>query len=155
MDNIADIPTDELFEDLAQARSNMRFCKGIVNSGMISHCNNSRVDDWWIENDQVAKSILQELKQGIKLADGMAKFESIRCIGGAGENQWYSVVVTEGRNRLVRRLWQAKKIAINRLIRVRFCAIILPSLLNLGRFIELGVKEVNMLKKLAKHVYKM
>jgi 23S rRNA pseudouridine2605 synthase len=104
---------------------------------------------------EINKSILQDLKQGIKLADGMAKFESIRRIGGEGKNQWFSVIVTEGRNRLVRRLWQAKKIAINRLIRVRFYAIILPSSLNIGRFIELGVKEVNMLRRLVKHVHKV
>lgn len=103
---------------------------------------------------EITDNTLQDLIRGIKLADGMAKFESIRHIGGEGKNQWFTVIVTEGRNRLVRRLWQAKKIAINRLIRIRFYDIILPSSLNPGRFIELGAMEVNKLKNLIKHIHK-
>lgn len=99
---------------------------------------------------QVDKNIIKDLLTGVELSDGMAKFKSIQRVSGDGLNQWFRVVVTEGRNRLVRRLWQAKKIAVNRLIRVRFCDILLPCSLDSGKFIELGTKDINKLLEMEK-----
>lgn len=95
----------------------------------------------------VTPKIIQELRRGVELDDGPAKFKSIkphnrqqqariRVKTNDATNQWYKVVVTEGRNRIVRRLWEAKKITVNRLIRVRFCDIVLPAFLKPGDFME-------------------
>ena len=53
----------------------------------------------------VSDATLEKLKQGVALEDGIAKFDAIRFFGGEGANKWYHVIVNEGRNRLVRRLW--------------------------------------------------
>lgn len=85
----------------------------------------------------IDEQILKELKQGVMLSDGLAKFKSIKKGGESGANRWFYVVVTEGRNRLVRRLWEAKHIAVNRLIRIRFGKLKLPQELRPGEYIEL------------------
>lgn len=78
----------------------------------------------------VTPEILKDLQQGVILEDGMAKFKSIQVM----QNQWFRVVITEGRNRLVRRLWQAKGLAVSKLIRTRFDDIILPKSLKPGLY---------------------
>ncbi|MCK4608747.1 MAG: pseudouridine synthase [Gammaproteobacteria bacterium] len=98
---------------------------------------------------EVNNEILQELRQGVELDEGLARFKSIKQLRGDGVNQWVKVVVTEGRNRLVRRLWNAREIVVNRLIRVRFCDIVLPNSLSPGGFIELGQKDVDALLHMA------
>lgn len=85
---------------------------------------------------------LTKLQQGVKLEDGMAKFNHIVDAGGSGANHWYHVVVKEGRNRLVRRLWEALGFSVSRLIRVRFGPVYLPSNLKRGRHEELTEAEV-------------
>jgi 23S rRNA pseudouridine2605 synthase len=85
---------------------------------------------------------LKQLTSGIELADGPARFESIHDGGGDGANRWYRVVVTEGRNRLVRRLFEANRLTVSRLMRVRFGPIELPSKLKRGQFLSLTEDEV-------------
>jgi 23S rRNA pseudouridine2605 synthase len=85
---------------------------------------------------------LGQLTAGIELADGLARFESIHDGGGDGANRWYRVVVTEGRNRLVRRLFEASRLTVSRLMRVRFGPIELPSKLKRGQFLSLTDEEV-------------
>jgi len=85
---------------------------------------------------------LRQLTSGIELADGPARFESIHDGGGDGANRWYRVVVTEGRNRLVRRLFEANRLTVSRLMRVRFGPIELPSKLKRGQFLSLTDEEV-------------
>jgi 23S rRNA pseudouridine2605 synthase len=87
--------------------------------------------------EQVAK-----LKEGIELEDGFAKFDGLKEQGGEGSNHWYRVVLKEGRNREVRRMFEAVGIMVSRLMRVRFGAISLPPRLKRGQWVELGSEDV-------------
>ncbi len=91
---------------------------------------------------------LQELQNGIELEDGVAHFDQIVDAGGSGANHWYHVVVREGRNRLVRRMWEALGFEVSRLIRIRFGPVYLPSGLKQGRHIELTDEEISSLAQL-------
>ncbi len=91
---------------------------------------------------QVTPEMLTNLKKGVKLDDGMAHFEEISDAGGEGTNHWYHVLVKEGRNRLVRRLWETQSVIVSRLIRVRFANITLPRMLRRGKWAELTLDEI-------------
>ena len=93
----------------------------------------------------VSDQVLQRLTQGVSLEDGRARFEKIIDGGGQGANHWYHVVITVGRNRLVRRLWESQNITVSRLIRVRFGSLILPKTLPQGRWAELPAKIIKQL----------
>jgi len=75
--------------------------------------------------------------RGVELEDGMGRFDSLTDAGGEGRNHWYQVSVGQGRNRLVRRLWQSQGVEVSRLIRVRFGPLDLPRRLRPGRWDEL------------------
>ena len=79
----------------------------------------------------------RSLVEGIELEDGKAAFGSLEYIGGDGSNRWYRVTLQEGRNREVRRMFEAIGVTVSRLIRTRFGEIILPSTLRRGRWEEL------------------
>lgn len=85
---------------------------------------------------------LLQLTQGIELEDGMASFNSIFLTGGEGANKWYQVVIKEGRNREVRRLFEAFHLPVSRLMRVRFGPIALPSRVKRGQMVKFDQKEV-------------
>jgi 23S rRNA pseudouridine2605 synthase len=91
---------------------------------------------------QVTPDMLQKLKKGVRLDDGPAHFDDIADAGGEGSNHWYHVLVREGRNRMVRRLWESQGVIISRLIRVRFGHITLPRTLRRGKWTELTPDEV-------------
>lgn len=91
---------------------------------------------------EASEDTLKKLTSGVQLEDGMARFEHIVDGGGKGVNHWYYVVVTEGRNRLVRRLWESQRHAVNRLKRVRYGKIILGSTPKQGEYKELSKAEI-------------
>ncbi|NJD07366.1 MAG: pseudouridine synthase [Methylococcaceae bacterium] len=91
----------------------------------------------------VSDAALERLKAGVELEDGPARFETLEPAGGEGANRWYHVTLKEGRNRIVRRLWESQNIAVSRLIRVRFGAILLPARLKARTFAELAGKELD------------
>lgn len=91
---------------------------------------------------EVDEEMLARLRQGVMLEDGLARFSDITYTGGEGANQWYTVCVVEGRNRIVRRLWESQGVQVSRLKRVRYGSIFLPSRLKQGRFEELPAEQV-------------
>ncbi|SEG71401.1 23S rRNA pseudouridine(2605) synthase RluB [Marinobacterium lutimaris] len=94
----------------------------------------------------VNEQTLELLKKGVLLEDGMANFSDVRYFDGEGANKWYHCVVMEGRNREVRRLWESQGLQVNRLKRVRFGPVFLPSDVKVGTWRELGSKEINVLR---------
>lgn len=98
----------------------------------------------------VDKRMLKRLKEGVQLEDGFAAFTQIQEQGGQGANRWYHVVLKEGRNREVRRLWESQGVVVSRLIRVRFATVGLPNHLKRGQWLELDASEVNQLAKQVK-----
>ena len=87
----------------------------------------------------------QRLLDGIALDDGRAQFGSIEDGGGEGANTWYRVTISEGRNREVRRLFEAVGHAVSRLIRIRYGAMVLPRGLKRGAWMELDERDIRSL----------
>jgi 23S rRNA pseudouridine2605 synthase len=77
---------------------------------------------------------IQQLQAGVELEDGLASFDRIIDIGGQGVNHWYHVILHEGRNREVRRLWEAVGAEVSRLVRVRYHEFNLPKWLKPGKW---------------------
>lgn len=94
---------------------------------------------------EVTDEIVKRLLKGVELEDGFLKFDSITDGGGQGSNHWYNVIIKEGRNREVRRLWQSQDVRVSRLIRVRYGNLTLPRTLKLGRKVELSLDEIKVL----------
>ena len=97
----------------------------------------------------VSEATLEALKKGVELEDGVAKFDEIHFYGGEGANKWYHVIVSEGRNRLVRRLWESQEMIVSRLTRVRYGPVVLPERLKTCTFYELTDKELDLLFEFA------
>ncbi|WP_296448318.1 pseudouridine synthase [Rhodoferax sp. UBA5149] len=91
----------------------------------------------------------QRLLEGVKLDDGMAQFGSIEEGGGEGSNCWYRVTISEGRNREVRRMFEAVGHAVSRLIRIRYGAMVLPRGLKRGAWMELDEGDIKSLMQAA------
>jgi 23S rRNA pseudouridine2605 synthase len=91
---------------------------------------------------QLGPEHLARLSAGIALEDGMAHCELIEDKGGEGANHWYRIVLKEGRNRIVRRVFQALGLMVSRLMRTRFGILSLPPRLRRGQMEELAPGEV-------------
>ena len=91
----------------------------------------------------------KRLLDGVTLDDGLAHFTSIEAGGGEGANCWYKVTLSEGRNREVRRMFEAVGHAVSRLIRIRYGAMVLPRGLKRGAFVELDEQEIRALTSAA------
>lgn len=98
---------------------------------------------------EIPSETIDRLKQGVELEDGFAKFDEIHFYAGEGANKWYYVTVKEGRNRLVRRLWESQNIVVSRLIRVRYGPVVLPERLKTHSYYELDEKELALLHEFA------
>lgn len=85
------------------------------------------------------------LTEGIELEDGMARFSKLTEEGGEGANRWYRVTLTEGRNREVRRMFEAVGLTVSRLMRVRYGPVSLPSRIKRGMWMELPEEQVQAL----------
>lgn len=97
---------------------------------------------------EVTEEMIETLKNGVMLEDGPAKFTDIQeAPGGDGLNRWFHVVVMEGRNREVRRLWESQGVVVSRLKRVRFGPVFLTSELSMGRWREMTQQEVDILSE--------
>lgn len=90
----------------------------------------------------------ERLLSGVDIDGQQAAFKSISNGLGEGVNQWYRVVIMEGRNREVRKLFDAVGLTVSRLIRVRYGAIVLPRGLRRGVWVELGESDVRAIKSL-------
>ena len=93
---------------------------------------------------RISRQQMKRLQEGVELEDGLARFDSIVANGGTGANAWYSVTLHEGRNREIRRLFQALEIPVSRLLRIRFGPISLADMRR-GTTRMLGIQELKQL----------
>ena len=96
----------------------------------------------------VTDNIIENLVEGVDLEDGFAKFTDVQGGRKGNTNQWFAMVIMEGRTREVRRLWESQGLEISRLKRVRYGNIFLPAHLKQGAFKELTKGEVNAIERL-------
>ncbi len=96
-----------------------------------------------VQNEQ-----LERMLEGVMLEDGVARFTDIQDGGGDGINHWYYVVLMEGRNREVRRLWESQGLTVSRLKRVRYGDVFIPSKVKQGQWMELESGETRGLYRL-------
>ena len=98
---------------------------------------------------RVDEPMLERLKESVELDDGPARFSDIQEGGGDGINRFFYVVLMEGRNREVRRLWESQGTTVSRLKRVRYGEVFLPSKLKKGQWLELPQRDVDVIYQMA------
>ncbi|PCH66064.1 MAG: 23S rRNA pseudouridylate synthase B [Gammaproteobacteria bacterium] len=94
---------------------------------------------------EVTGDMLQNLRDGVELEDGKAHFSDVQRAGGEGANSWFHVVIQEGRNREVRRLWESQGVTVSRLMRVRYGPVIIPNKLKMGHWMMIEGYELETL----------
>jgi 23S rRNA pseudouridine2605 synthase len=98
---------------------------------------------------EVPDEMIEKLKAGVELEDGPARFDEIAIISRGGSHSWFRVVIREGRNREVRRLWDSQGFLVSRLKRIRYGNIELPRMLRRGDCEALNEESVKELRKVA------
>ena len=152
-----------IFDSLPKLRSGRWVSVGrldINTSGLIlfsndgSFANNLMHPSSNIEREYVARvhghvseKIVNNLIKGVKLEDGFAKFSDVQRGRKGKTNQWFAMVIMEGRSREVRRLWESQGLEISRLKRVRYGNLFLPATLKQGEFKELTKSEISALER--------
>jgi 23S rRNA pseudouridine2605 synthase len=96
---------------------------------------------------EVSDDVVQQLQRGVELEDGTARFDEIERVGNSDSHAWFRVVLREGRNREVRRMWEAVGFQVSRLKRVRYGKVELPRLLRRGHTEEMGAERVAELRQ--------
>jgi len=96
---------------------------------------------------EVTQTQINNMLKGVMLEDGFAKFANIKHEGGTGKNQWYHVILKEGRKREVRRLWESQDLTVSRLIRIRYENVHLNRTLKQGRWMDLPPSVIKALAK--------
>ncbi|EIM03407.1 pseudouridine synthase [Rhodanobacter denitrificans] len=96
---------------------------------------------------EVPDEVIEKLKAGVELEDGPARFDEIAVISRGGSHSWFRVVIREGRNREVRRLWDSQGFLVSRLKRIRYGAIELPRNLRRGECEALDAEAVKQLRQ--------
>ena len=94
---------------------------------------------------EVTAEMVQNMYKGIVLEGHLCRFTDVQYFDGEGINQWYHVVIMEGRNREVRKLWESQGLKVSRLKRVRYGPIFIPSKITKGQFRELPKADVKAL----------
>ena len=152
-----------IFDSLPKLRSGRWVSVGrldINTSGLIlfsndgSFANNLMHPSSNIEREYVARvhghvseKIVNNLIEGVKLEDGFAKFSDVQRGRKGKTNQWFAMVIMEGRSREVRRLWESQGLEVSRLKRVRYGNLFLPATLKPGAFKELTKSEISALER--------
>ena len=153
-----------IFDNLPRLNSGRWVSVGrldINTSGLILFTNNGELANklmhpsFLIEREYVARihglvtrKIVQKLVDGVKLEDGLARFTDVQEGKKGRTNQWFAMVIMEGRTREVRRLWESQNLQVSRLKRVRYGDIFLPANLKQGSYKELSKSEVKVIEHL-------
>lgn len=93
----------------------------------------------------VSQEIIDNMLKGVMIDEHLCRFTDVQYYAGEGVNRWYHVVLIEGRNREVRKLWESQGIRVSRLKRVRYGPIFIPSKVKRGDFYELPREEMGLL----------
>ena len=93
-------------------------------------------------NGKVEPFHIKKLLSGVKLEDGIASFSDVEVGRKGNTNQWFAMVIKEGKTREVRRLWESQGFKVSRLKRVRYGGLFLPANLKQGSFVELNKSEI-------------
>lgn len=102
---------------------------------------------------EVTEATLNQMRKGVMLDDGLAKFNKVTRRSQNTDdslNQWFNVVLTEGRNREVRRIWESQELKVSRLMRTRYGDLELKKRLPQGAWVELELDDVNKLRRSVK-----
>jgi 23S rRNA pseudouridine2605 synthase len=94
---------------------------------------------------ELSEQDIEQLTKGVELEDGKARFDALELSSGEGANKSYRVTVSEGRNRIVRRLFESVGCKVSRLIRVQYGPLSLPRDLRPGKYRELDERELKQL----------
>ena len=99
----------------------------------------------------VNDKMLQKMRRGVELVDGLSCFSDIVDSGGSGANHWYHVTLMQGKKHEVKRIWETQGVTVSRLIRVRFGTVLLPRRSRPGTFRELSARELDALYKMVNY----